>query len=316
MPILTRTFLLRFLILFFCALIPLVLFAALVTPSAGNLQEIAQRTANELDRLIELREREVFTIAALPSIRAFASSPPEGRSARAAVALNELQAWVAADTSVRQAFVTDAAGIVIMTTSEGWNSDMSERAFVQDALHGQLAVSPTAQDNGEFSTYYTAPILNNSKKIAGALMIRVAAQEMWAVTPHGENFYAILSDENGVRLDDTGNPAERLTSFAPLDAQRTTRIVSQETYGALLLAPRATNLAHAQELVTQGAFDQLRASDLQADALAYQRLVSKPWVVFVLSPQANFGEIFARVIIPGGVAFLLALGGAFLLSRT
>lgn len=310
----SRAFLLRLAILLGAALIPLFLFTALAPPPS-NLKEIAQRTASEFDRLLQWRAQQVFTIAAFPSIRAFAASSPETRSQRAAVALNELQAWVAADTNVREALITNAQGIVIMTTLDGWNSDVSARHFVQEALRGQLAVSPIAQDRSEFSNYYAAPILDNQNEIAGALVIRVAAQEVWSVTPRGENFYAVLSDENGVRLDDSGEPARRLASLAPLDAVRATEIINAQTYGAQLLAPRATNLVRAQQLLTQSKLNELRASDFDANAFAAQRLVTKPWVVLILAPQPTFAEIFARLLIPTLVALFLAFGGALFLNR-
>jgi hypothetical protein len=309
-----RTFAFRFVLLFFIALIPLLLFSALALGPNRNLKEIAQQTANEWDRLLRLRSQQVFTIAAFPSVRAFASSEPSARAGRAAVTLNELQAWVASDTNVREVFITDAQGIVIMTTLDGWNADLAARNFAQDALRGQLAVAPVAKDRGEFSTFYAAPILNNRQEIAGALVIRVAAQELWQVTPRGENYSVILADENGVRLDDSGNPALRLVSLGALDTERVTRIVSAKTYGAEMLQPRATNLARAQQLITQGALDQLNASDLTADAFAAQRLVSKPLYVLVLS-QTMFAQLAAPLALPLVAAFLLALGGAFLLTR-
>lgn len=297
------------------ALVPVLLLTALTNPQSHNLKEIAQRTANELDRLLQLRAQQTFTIAAFPSIRAFAASSPETRSQRAAVALNELQAWVASDTNVRQVFITDAQGIVIMTTREGWNEDVSARQFVHDALRGQIALSGITKDQGEFSSFYAAPILNNSKEIAGALVIRVAAQEMWNVTPRGENFYAVLSDENGVRLDDSGDATRRLASFGEMDAPRAKSIVNTQTYGAQLLAPRATNFIRAQELVTRGALDELTARDFDAGNFAAQRLLTKPWYVLIVVPQPAFVEILSRLLIPILAATLLAFCGAFLVTR-
>jgi C4-dicarboxylate-specific signal transduction histidine kinase len=297
------------------ALIPLVLSAALFAPNSINLNEIAQRTAKEYDRLIRLREQQVFTFAAFPSIRAFTASTPEMRSQRAAVALNELQSLVASDTDVREAFITDQNGIVIMTTQEGWGGDMSKRQFVRDALAGHLTVSPVAHDKNEYSNYYAAPVLNNGGAVVGALVLRVAAQEMWEVLPRGANWYAVLSDENGVRLDDTGDPARRMASFGALDVARAARIVNEQTYGAQMPQVRATMQERAQQLLTQGALDQLRASDFDASALGYQRLVSKPWTVLVLAPQPAFVEMLPPLALAILAAVALALGGAFVLTR-
>jgi C4-dicarboxylate-specific signal transduction histidine kinase len=313
--IVNRRFWMHFGALLVIALLPVLLFAMLTTRDTADLKEIAQRSAGELDRLIGLREQQVFTIAAFPSIRAFTASTPATRSQRAAVALNELQAWVASDTMVREAFIVDQTGIVIMTTLEGWDSDLSARQFVQDALAGQLAVSPVAQDRGEFSNYYAAPVFNNQKEIAGALVIRVDAQEFWNVTPHGVRFYALISDENGARLDDTGDPARRLKTLAPLDPTLTAHIVQTQLYGAQLLQLGATRLERAQQLLTGGALDQLSGSDFNADAIATQRLVSKPWTMIVLAPQPAFSNIVGDLVFPLVAAAVLAFIGAFGLTR-
>jgi C4-dicarboxylate-specific signal transduction histidine kinase len=301
--------------LFAIAVLPLALYAALAANSRPDLRGIAERTAHELDRLIQLRQQQVFTISAFPSIRAFAATSPETRSQRAAVALNELQAWVASDTNVREAFVVDANGVVIMTTFEGWNQDLAARQFVQDALAGQLAVSPVAQDRGEFSNFYASPVLNNEQNIAGALVIRVAAQEMWGVTPRGDDWYAVVSDENGVRLDDSGDPARRLVSFAPPDTATASKIARAQTYGAQLPRVGATALTRAQELLEQGALDRLTPGDFDADGVAARRLSSKPWTVLIVAPRPTLPQLLARDALPLLAVVVLALGGAFLLDR-
>lgn len=310
-----RAFALRFIILLSCALIPLALFAYLNPPDAENLKEIAQRTANEYDRLLQLRQQQVFTFAAFPSIRAFTASTSDTRAQRASVALNELQSLVASDQNVRQAFIVDSTGTVILSTLDNWNDRLGNRQFVRQVLKGKITVSPIARDRSENSIYYAAPVLNNAGEIVGALVMRVAAQEFWSVLPRGENFYAVVSDENGVRLEDTGDPARRLASFGALDAARAARIVSEQTYGAEMPLVRATNLERAQQLITQGALDQLRAADVNADALGYQRLVSQPWTVLILASQTTPTEMFSRYLIPVLAAILLALGGAYLLMR-
>lgn len=310
-----RQTLLRFVLLFLVALIPLGIYATLTPSDISSLNEVAKRTALEYDRLIQLRQQQVFAVATFPSIRAFTSSLPESRSQRAAVALNELQAWVAADTNIREAFLVDANGVIIMTTLEGWNEDIDTRQFVQDALAGQIAVSPVSQDRGEYSNYYAAPVFNNERNIVGALVIRVAAQELWRITPRGERFYAVVTDDNGTRLDDTGDPARRLATFGPLDAERAARIVKTELYGAQLLQPRATDFAHIQQLLVQGALDQLSPSDFNAYGVGAQRLVSKPWSVLIVSPSLTPLEIAARFALPVLAAAVLALGGAFVLNR-
>jgi hypothetical protein len=133
--------------------------------------------------------------------------------------------------------------------------------------------------------------------------------------PRGDNWYAVWTDEYGVRLDDTGDPARRVTSFGAMDAARAADIAQSRRYGAEMPLLRSTNLERAQELVTLGALDQLRASDLNASAAAYRRLVSKPWTVFVLAEPFFSLATITNYLIPVLVAFILALVGASFLAR-
>ncbi len=311
----SRAFLWRFAVILCGALVPLLLFAWLNPPAAPNLKEIARRAAGEYDRLLQLRMQETFTFAAFPSVRAFAASTPETRSERAAVALNELKALAASDKNVREALIVDAAGTVVMSTLDGWGNSLAPRAFVQEALNGKIAASQIARDRAEYSNYYAAPILNNANEIAGAFLLRVDAQELWNALPRGEDWYAVLSDENGVRLGDSGDSTRRMTSFGAMDAARTARLAQAQTYGAEMPFVRAANFARAQTLVTQGAFDQLRAADLDAGELAYQRLLTKPWTVVALTPQPTWLATLSALAVPALAALALAFGGALLLGR-
>lgn len=310
-----RPFALGFILCLLGAFAPLALFVVLNPAHSNPLTEIASRVAREYDRLLQLRMQQTFALAALPSLRAFAASTPETRSQRAAVALNELQALVAADKNIRQALIVDSNGTIIMSTLDGWGGALTSRQFIRDALSGQLAVSAVSRDGGENSIFYAAPIFNNAAEIAGALALRVDAQEIWNIAPRGEKWHAVLSDENGVRLDDTGDTARRLSSFGALDAARAAQIANAQIYGAEALAPRATNLPRAQRLITQGALDQLQASDFDARAFAAQRLVSKPWYALILAPQPAFAENLAMFAIPALAAILFAFGGALVASR-
>src|SRR5262245_40506741 len=122
--IFSRAFAARFTSLLVVALAPLVFYVAVSPVEHTGSSEQAAQTARTLDHLLQLRLRQTFTFAAFPSLRAFAASALETRSQRAAVALNELQAWVAADPFLREALIVDAEGRVIMTTGDGRDANV------------------------------------------------------------------------------------------------------------------------------------------------------------------------------------------------
>ncbi len=294
-----RSFILRFSIILLAGLFPLALLAGLdyfSAPPAPRAE--ANRLARELDRLLQIRLREIFTLAALPSIRAFAASEVSERTQRAAVAVNELQAWVSADKPVNLAFVVDKQGISILSTSRDWNQDWSARAFVKQALAGQLDVSPPSLDQGRWSQYYAAPILDNRGEVAGALVARIDAQELWEPVNAASNAetYAVLVDEVGVRLADGGNAARNLIALAPLTVEQQKQVIDAHMYGTQIYAVRADTFRRAVNMLAAGNLDLVRPDDLGVQALGAQRLTTKPWTVLILSATPTLAQVLPQLL--------------------
>ncbi|MGE5140135.1 MAG: cache domain-containing protein [Rudaea sp.] len=294
------------------ALLPMLLYIAQEFYSPPLTPRVeAGRLAGEIDRLLQQRMTQTFTISAFPSIRAFAASLPPERSQRMAVAMNELQAWVAADDQVREVFVVDKAGNPIGATGTAMKSGWANRSFVQQALQGRLAASGIVHEQNEFSQYYSAPVLDNRREIAGALVLRVAAQELWgAVSAAGDpslGRYAVLIDENGVRLADGGDAARNLTALGSLAVEVQTRILGEQTYGAQQTPMRWTNYGRAQELVAANNVGLIQASDLEVSALGVRRLDNRPWTVLYVAQGPVLTDILSRLFAPLAVALAGAL---------
>ncbi len=314
---LTRSFIRRWVIVLLVTLIPLTLLAGLEFFSAPlEPRAEAKRLELELDRLLQIRLHETFTLAALPSLRAFSASTVTDRTARAAVALNELQAWVSADTPVREAFIVDRAGVTILGTGKDWNRDWSSRVFVKQALAGQLDVSPPSLDQGEFSQYYAAPILDNRGEVAGALIARIDAQELWDLINAAsiQKTYAVLVDEAGVRLADGSNAARNLRALAPLNGTQQTQVLDEQTYGAQITVVRADTFRRAADMLAARMPDLIRPEDLGVQSLSAQGLTTKPWTVLILRPVPAL-QIRSYLLWPIVAATICAGLGAWLLRR-
>lgn len=316
-----RSFAIKLSAVLLAALVPLAILAGLewfaAPPVAPNAE--ATRVADELDRMLQIRLKETFTIAAFPSIRVFAATEPTSKSQRATVALNELQAWVAADPQVREVFVLDRQATVVLTTGTGRGQDWGQRAFVKSPLAGKLDLSPIAHDAGEYSQYYSAPILDSSGNVAGVLVARIAAQELWdAVNSAGDadsGQFAFLVDENGVRLADGGDATRILQALAPLTPDVQARVIGERTYGDQVQILRATNLTHAAEAIRSGELDSLVPKDLDARAFGVQRLNTKPWTVIAVSPARSAASNWGVFVIPFIAAVVLSVAATFLISR-
>ncbi|MGB8646421.1 MAG: cache domain-containing protein [Anaerolineae bacterium] len=307
-------------LLLFIALLPLaILIGTQVLAAPPAPRQEATRVAAEVDRLFKMRMSEVFTLAALPSMRAYASSDITARPARAPVAMNELQALVAADTQVREAFIVDLEGNPILGTGDAIKVIWGNRTFVQRALAGQLDVSPIVHEMNEYSQYYAAPILDGKGDVAGVFVIRVAAQELWGTVngnsdpPSGQ--YAVLVDENGIRLADGGDMARNLAALGPLATDLQARIIREQTYGAQVLAVRTTQFTRAQEAVSRGFPEALQPADLGVQTLAIHRLSTRPWTVLFVVASPSPREFVVPYILPVVAAIVAAGAVALWLTR-
>ena len=219
----------------------------------------AQFTADALDRTLQLRMTQTFTLAALPSLRGYASSDDAARAGRAAVAQSELQAIVAADPNVRAASITDIAGKVVLTTDGSMNANWGERVFVREALAGHLHASVPARDYGEISQYYSAPILDNARNVAGAMVIRVVVQEMWDLL--GKQVDVFIVDENGVRIADRTATPQTFVALAPLGPDVIANVMTGKVYGSEITQIRATNLPDLAGAIKRGGTRELSFRD-------------------------------------------------------
>lgn len=277
-----------------------------------TLAQRAQVAADTLDRTLQIRMVEVLTFAALPSMRGFAASDPAARPGRAAIAQSELQSIVAADPSIRAASILDIGANVVLTTDGSMNANWGERAFVQEALAGHLNGSVPARDFGEVSQYYSAPLIDNAGKVAGALVVRVAVQEMWNALAAQRD--VVVVDENGVRLVDTSAAPQPFVALTPLAQNLMQQLALEKKYGSELMQIGATNwtelaLAVQRNSTTPLAF---RDSSGQTVYAAPRRLKTNAWTVIALEPEnavlANAADALWDGLKIGLVGLLAGIG--------
>jgi hypothetical protein len=283
----------------------------------------AQFLANVLDRTLQQRMMQTFTFAALPSLRGYAASDETTRDARAAVARTELAALTFADPNIHAATIVGARGIVIMTTDDSMNADWRARVFVGEALRGHLSASAPAREPDEIVQYYSAPILNNAGEVAGALILRVDAQEMWNAldAPYG----VMLVDEFGVRIMDRSF-TQLFTALAPLPVDIAAKPLAEKRYGAEITQIRATDLSDFAEAIKRGGAAQLVYRDGKGRAVhaATRRIVTNPWTVIayeseddILLPvrQTLYSQI-GLAIASALITLALVYGAQYMISAT
>lgn len=283
-----------------------------------ELMTRAEFLAHALDQTLQRRMIAAFTFAALPSLRGYAASDANGRLTRGPVAREELRAMVAADDLLRAASIVDVTGRVIITNDDAMLADWSRRAFVREALRGQLSASPPARDAGEISQFYAAPILDNAGEVAGALVLRVSAEELRATMSGWE---AWLVDEDGVRIVDRTASPQTFTALAPLTAEAMTRALTEFKYGAETTQIRATNLAALRDEINRGRATPIVFTDANGKTMhaGARRLRTNLWSVVVLQSEdamtAPARDTLLAMILVAGLSLLIALPLGFLLGR-
>lgn len=286
-----------------------------VERAQSDLKTRAQVGADTLDRLLQSRMIEALTFAALPSMRGYAASEEPDRSARAPIALGELQSISAADPNIRAASILNEAGLVVMTTDGNMNADWSDRTFAGEALAGHLYASGPSRDFGEISQYYSAPILNNAGNVAGALVIRVSIQEMWGLLSSQPN--VLVVDENGVCIGDTSSAPIIFSSLEPLSSDATDRLIEEKQYGADLVQVRAANLTELATAIKKGA-SRATYRDPKSGIryAAIQQTETKDWTVVASEDESSIvqaAQEMTLLIVGIGVSAALLGAGASLL---
>lgn len=283
------------------------------------LAERAHSLADMVDRTLQWRMTEVFTFAALPSMRGFAASDETARPGRAAVALVELKAILAADPNIRAVSIVDPLGEIILTTDASMGVNWSERMFVREALVGHLYASVPARDFGEVSQYYGAPVLDNAGNVAGALVVRVAVQELWGALGGQPN--VVLIDDNGVRLADQSAAPQDFVALVPIAPNVAASLLAEKRYGAEVTQIPATNLVALADAIKRSGAAVLTYRDANGQTLraATRRLTTYPWSVVVFQSEdailsleraAFWGAIaFGAAGLIAGAALSIALRG-------
>lgn len=302
---------LAFLGVMFAALLALVLLytrstrKALLGEANQTLYAAALRTATSIDAFLSTNLGTVRAEALLPEISEFASLSPEEQP----VALQNTSILEVLNTLRRKdLFHIESYGIL---NHEGHNiadtslpyigQDESETDYFRRSMETGLPyLSPVrfAERVGGVYFHFSAPIRNDVGMIVGVLRVRYSVgflqqlvAEMRGSAGHGS--YAILLDENGLRLAHDNAPDLVFKTVAPLDP---------EIAGVLRDAGRLPNLP-TESLSTDvpDFYSGLVAADQDPffvadahdgttplEAFAVVRLKNHPWYVVFAQSQETF----------------------------
>jgi signal transduction histidine kinase/ActR/RegA family two-component response regulator len=278
---------------------------ALIGQANQALFAAASRTATSLDAFLHANLDTIRTEAALPPMVDYMSLPVAQRqdSMEESVMLETLETLGNEDLFYIASYgLLDQQGINLLDTNAvEIGTDESEHEYFQAPLRtGRPFVSPVrfAEKVGGVYFYFSSPVRNRVGQIVGVLRVRYSVALLQKLVAEskglaGEQSYAILLDENTMRLAQDAAPEMLFTLVTPLDADRLTalRLMNRvpnkpesELFTDLpdftqgLLDADEQPFFTAEELVGEGELEQMAVVPLQ----------EQPWRVVYAQPQAVF----------------------------
>jgi signal transduction histidine kinase len=229
--------------------------------------------------------------------------------------------------------------VLIDSTFQTNGQDQSDQDYFQQAISTGLAyasairVTNTRQELA--SLYFSSAIRDESGAILGALVMRYNAGIIQQLLTQsngmaGDESFAILVDENHVRLAHGTNPELAFKSVVPLPPDR---LKSLQTSGRLpkrLPEQLSTNLPTMERALHQATCasvtcppvyttTELALPNQEVHTLAITRMQTQPWFVLAAQPQRLLlAPIYAQlqmVLIFVGLIAISAIGVAFIVGR-
>jgi hypothetical protein len=322
-------------ILIMVALIPLVIVGlisngnsrqSLINDANEKLLGSAASVAAQLDNLMQAGLDTVRYQAHLPVVTNYMTLPQDQRMGSAEE--GQLLEFLLAAANENPVYITsiavlDAGGTTLIDTSAAEVGVSSAyRMYFHKVLETSLPYASTVEYDdvtGKPSLYFAAPIQNANDELIGVLRVRYDALILQDIIAQntgraGASSFAMLLDENHVRLAH-GTARESIQkSVVPLNANLAAQLQSQYLFPAGNPQDLATNLkefeAGLKNIDNQPTFTAaLEDENAGPEQVAIIRMKAQNWLVAFAQPEAVFlAPLQTQARTYGLTALLIALG--------
>jgi len=201
---------------------------ALTDYAEQALYGAAKQTASRIDAFLQANLDTARTDSMLPEFQGFLETPPDSPEyiAKRGKTIDILNSLRRRDMgSITSYALLDGRGVDVADTfGPDIGLDKSQRDYFEVPLSTGLAYASSVSLAGVSSLpsiYFSSPVRSDSGEIIGVLRIRYNASVMQSILGKerglmGESSFAVLVDENHVRLADGGRPDFVLTSVSAL----------------------------------------------------------------------------------------------------
>ncbi|HUH96668.1 MAG TPA: GAF domain-containing protein [Anaerolineales bacterium] len=315
--------------------------AQTVTDAASEaLKGAASQTQQTLDTFIQDQKDQVGAQAQLKIMADFLGQSPAART------LSPVQAELNADLRVLNnldpVYITSVALLdrngmdVADTDAAEVGQSRSDRDYYQKVLTGtQSYASPIefSETTGNESLYFSAPVRTADGNLLGVLRVRYSSDVVeQALYTAVVNFahpgtFAVLYDENNIRLVDTSDSDLNLKSVVPLPADKLAQLQAASRLPSGAAAELSSNQPDVQEALANVEARPIFSAHISGskglEQAAGIRLRNQPWTVvfaepndFFLAPvQTQTRNSLVLALIVAGLVSLVAFFVSRLLSR-
>lgn len=219
--------------------------------------------------------------------------------------------------------------------TQGMGTDASDRRssqadtdyFRQPLTTGKAYVSPVylpIDPNGLPSVYFSSPVRDATEATIGVLVIRYNATVLQRLVTQSNNLagsqsFAVLLDENYVRIADGLSPDRVFEPIVPLSPEQVNALQSSARLPQRSSQHSATPLPQIEQAIRQNNCNEkpcrpiyltltLTADPQSLSRIVITRLQSQPWVVLFAQPQQVFlTPLINEIRLTAGLAVLVAI---------
>lgn len=311
-----------------------------------NLQNRAQesiliasnQTASDIDTFIRTTSARVSTSASLPQMSQYLSLAPEERKGSDALRDTQVILGFIAEEQY-QRYVSyallDTNGTAIYDSAS--NNTSRERAnelyFRQVMQTGTAYISPVLFDanNQNPALYFSQPIRSGDGQTIGVLVVRYRADILQSIIKKttgitGEDSFAILVDENNLRLATGADTDSIYIMLAPLSNEEQTQLIADRRipnnigFGEAIDLVQAIEAKQPNTVIKANLTGQHPGDESDgADYYALSTLSDIPWTVLYHQSENSFlgpiNRLEQRVVLISLVILALASLAAFIAAR-
>lgn len=224
--------------------------------------------------------------------------------------------------------VVDRNGITLLDTQpSAIGLDRSSRYWFQETISSGLPYASTVEYDsitGRASLYFSAPVRNRDGGVIGMIRKRFDAAILQSFTTSetglaGQGSFAVVLDENFVRIAHGANRDIIYKSIVPFTAARLAQLQNQRFMPPGAPNELSTNLPDFQAAIENYKNDPFFAAELtlsggDLEEVAVVETKTQPWVVAFAQPQNVFfapieAQARANLLIALGIGVLVVLFG-------